>query len=844
MLSVCPNSPIHPENVGHKPPVPPKPTWLAKQRRQSVGSQKSATLPAGNLVRRRAHFFTALMQDKEANSIIVDQVCDEKDVKNNLESLERPLNRGGDESDSPVATTTVAASPTCSQSPPTGSTSCKSCQQQEQKSQQKDSPKKSCCDDVVAVVSQSVNSTPTKHFDFRNDLNHLFTQRMQNIFGSIGKGSLARKRRPKRPAIRKADIIVTHVVVVPADQKLSIQRSKSLPDNKTGTMLYEEAEQQQDNNRISTVSYDSGVSDSCSGTSTESGSSLLGLEMEGMTPSQRKANEAFKVARELMTSERAFVNVLHLLNITFREFVASKNDAGQLLPQAEFEKVFSNMKELLILNGDLLKDFETRIENWEQLGCRIADIIVRKGHFLKMYASYVKDFPIISTHYEDCLEKYPKFKKCVEEFEAMEICKHLRVPFYMLKPVQRLPQYKLLFENYIKCLSEDNPDYQDAVKALDIVSQAATHANERMKQSENFKRVLKLQSRLGESDIIRPDRELLREGIIHKMSRNTIEARYLILLSDCLIYAKKTGDFDGLREKYRIPLTTMTVSLPRNAVEYPKDFILKSPVRSCTFRASSSGERDIWVDALHDAISTYKKRRATFATAANLFHDDGISGHALGHSAPVWVPDERVTMCQKCHVDFSILLRRHHCRACGQVVCGNCSEDRAPLKYKNYKSDRVCKQCYDVLWKELECNPGVRSRFKRKEQSAQDSKANRKIPGRRLVTATDAEAQMNGNLYHKASKTAAWKRRWFVLKDRVLYTFRGAEDGAADQTCPVLGYELEAGYMERPEDADELPDGGRAFRLTHAGRPPLLLYAENENTAEKWIAAFAEAIRL
>ena len=36
--------------------------------------------------------------------------------------------------------------------------------------------------------------------------------------------------------------------------------------------------------------------------------------------------------------------------------------------------------------------------------------------------------------------------------------------------------------------------------------------------------------------------------------------------------------------------------------------------------------------------------------------------------------------------------------------------------------------------------------------------------------------------------------------------------------------------------------GGRAFRLTHGNMPPLLFFADNDNTAEKWLEAFDEAV--
>ena len=57
----------------------------------------------------------------------------------------------------------------------------------------------------------------------------------------------------------------------------------------------------------------------------------------------------------------------------------------------------------------------------------------------------------------------------------------------MLKPVQRLPQYRLLLEDYLKHLDPDSPDFDDTTQALHIVSEAAEHANNTVKQGvSNF----------------------------------------------------------------------------------------------------------------------------------------------------------------------------------------------------------------------------------------------------------------------------------------------------------------------------------------------------------------------
>lgn len=56
-------------------------------------------------------------------------------------------------------------------------------------------------------------------------------------------------------------------------------------------------------------------------------------------------------------------------------------------------------------------------------------------------------------------------------------------------------------------------------------------------------------------------------------------------------------------------------------------------------------------------------------------------------------------MCQLCFSEFSLTFRRHHCRACGKVVCGACSDNKAPLPYLKFEAARVCDECFDALKK-------------------------------------------------------------------------------------------------------------------------------------------------
>ncbi|XP_017781380.1 PREDICTED: zinc finger FYVE domain-containing protein 9 isoform X2 [Nicrophorus vespilloides] len=70
----------------------------------------------------------------------------------------------------------------------------------------------------------------------------------------------------------------------------------------------------------------------------------------------------------------------------------------------------------------------------------------------------------------------------------------------------------------------------------------------------------------------------------------------------------------------------------------------------------------------------------------------------LGKRAPVWVPDDLALHCLHCNMKFTVIKRRHHCRACGFVLCSKCCNSKHRLEYLDMEA-RVCTRCYDILSK-------------------------------------------------------------------------------------------------------------------------------------------------
>ena len=124
----------------------------------------------------------------------------------------------------------------------------------------------------------------------------------------------------------------------------------------------------------------------------------------------------------------------------------------------------------------MLQEFDNRIRIWNY-SHKISDIFVKNGERMSIYTSYLQNFTAMISQFDQHCRKYPEYGTLVTIFEKSPKCRKLKIEHFLLKPVQRLPQYKLILEEYLKQLEEDNEDYKDTWEALKIVSDVLKHAN-------------------------------------------------------------------------------------------------------------------------------------------------------------------------------------------------------------------------------------------------------------------------------------------------------------------------------------------------------------------------------
>lgn len=70
-------------------------------------------------------------------------------------------------------------------------------------------------------------------------------------------------------------------------------------------------------------------------------------------------------------------------------------------------------------------------------------------------------------------------------------------------------------------------------------------------------------------------------------------------------------------------------------------------------------------------------------------------------SRDFWMPDQSCRVCYECDCQFTIFNRRHHCRLCGRVFCGQCTANsvpassfQSPTDCDDWEKIRVCNYCF------------------------------------------------------------------------------------------------------------------------------------------------------
>uniref|UniRef100_G1NDC8 Uncharacterized protein n=1 Tax=Meleagris gallopavo TaxID=9103 RepID=G1NDC8_MELGA len=529
------------------------------------------------------------------------------------------------------------------------------------------------------------------------------------------------------------------------------------------------------------------------------------------------------------------VKELHYSSLLLKHVAETRNYEQEVI---ELKKGLSKLPEMYELHQEILGELEEREHQ------KVADVFLSRKSRLNHHTAYIMQFDKNLALLDETCLKYSQLATVIQEFEKSCGGSPQNVKHQLLKVVQRVFQYRVMLTDYLNNLCPDSMEYEATQEQLPF-----GHLNVVSLPQENLQKLVHIEHSVrGQSGLLQPGRIFVKEGTLMKVSGKNRHPRHLFLMNDVLLYTypQKDGKY---QLKNTLVVSDIKVSRPVTE-KAPNVLKIECDEYCLTLSASSCLERDDWYSCISRHIPDDYKAHNTSTFHSNVELRERL-GIPLGERPPTFVPVSHVMMCMNCGCDFTLTLRRHHCHACGKIVCRNCSRNKYPMKYLRDQAAKVCDSCYVELKKRGK-RPGTSRPLSmsfpptssRCSSSAFSSvfhnihyssfKKQKKIPSALTeVTASGEGATISGYLSRCKRGKRHWKKRWFVIKGKVLYTYIANEDKVATESLPLLGFTV----------APEKEEGcvGTVFHLYHKQTLFYSFRADDNYSAQRWIEAMEEA---
>ncbi|KAF7352650.1 DH domain-containing protein [Mycena venus] len=186
--------------------------------------------------------------------------------------------------------------------------------------------------------------------------------------------------------------------------------------------------------------------------------------------------------QELVDTERTYVKRLRSLKNDYadplRNFARSKNTA--IIPAYEAKTLFGNVDNLLPVNEAFLTDLEKMLApNGAKVVGGVGDVALRHFKELRGFEQYkqyyVKREDAQLIFEREMSRKSSPFAAYIDriKYQASESRNRVGLRELLINPVQRIPQYTLMFRTMIKQMAPDDPQRAKLIEADELASKIA-----------------------------------------------------------------------------------------------------------------------------------------------------------------------------------------------------------------------------------------------------------------------------------------------------------------------------------------------------------------------------------
>ncbi len=232
-------------------------------------------------------------------------------------------------------------------------------------------------------------------------------------------------------------------------------------------------------------------------------------------------------------------------------------------------------------------------------------------------------------------------KKFADFTNSVYTRRNLSIQSLLVLPVQRLPRYRLLFQQLIEKTVPHHVDYKQIQYCLSLISELTSYVNEKKRTSDLSSSLIALQKKLDVrfKTLLQPYRHFQRKGKLHvKSNRKMIDEKSLVyLFSDMILVLpcrQNTGDDEEAFVASRVEAIFLTFAKLEvvDEVNFKIEAFSRTSTFNFQFTTHDAQACTDWITLLEKLISNLRKviqDRGVSVTTEQLEHKRLNCGNRL-----------------------------------------------------------------------------------------------------------------------------------------------------------------------------------------------------------------------
>lgn len=249
---------------------------------------------------------------------------------------------------------------------------------------------------------------------------------------------------------------------------------------------------------------------------------------------QRKKAKQALVVSEILTTERNYVRDLFAMG---KGYINPMRDPQQTIFNDDHVPVlFSNVEQLLQQQTSFLAKLEDASTN-QALG--ISECFLSHTAGFRQHSTYCGNHPRAADELERLLSSDKQVSAFFDACRMLLDDASMSVSALMLKPVQRICQYPMLWSELLKTCRPNSKEFEVTNQALDLAKEIALIINEEKRSKEEISLLFEKFDNWKGPPLTVYSCELFIQGSLRKISGVKSQNRYFFLFDNLLVITRK-----------------------------------------------------------------------------------------------------------------------------------------------------------------------------------------------------------------------------------------------------------------------------------------------------------------